>query len=62
MHPRRTRFDLHIRIEIQVFSLRWDQPMWRSVMYTHARKIVQGLVHKHLSLIDAARRELYARR
>lgn len=27
-------------------------------MHTHARKIVQGFVHKHLSLIHAARREL----
>jgi len=26
-------------------------------MHTHARKIVQGFVHKHLSLIHAARRE-----
>ena len=28
-------------------------------MHTHARKIVQGFVHKHLNLIHAARRELY---
>src|SRR5258705_10649695 len=28
-------------------------------MHTHARKIVQGFVHKHLSLIHAARRELW---
>lgn len=27
-------------------------------MHTHARKIVQGFVHQHLSLIHAARREL----
>ena len=28
-------------------------------MHTHARKIVQRFVHKHLSLIHAARRELF---
>ena len=28
-------------------------------MHTHARKIVQSFVHKHLSLIHAARRELW---
>ena len=28
-------------------------------MHTHARKIVQGFVHKHLNLIHGARRELY---
>ena len=28
-------------------------------MHTHARKIVQGFVHKHLSLIHTARRELW---
>lgn len=28
-------------------------------MHTHASKIVQGFVHKHLSLIHAARRELW---
>jgi hypothetical protein len=28
-------------------------------MHTHARKIVQGFIHQHLSLIHAARRELW---